>query len=323
MSDERSFSVDWLTIRQPNFGDWNPVNDGRVLFLDADGEAVADSPRPLSVLGSFESKARVLVRDDFAEISFNPSRWDRPDNVFGLGWSEAVEVAQDVMAGVAGRRFSGAALLTRLDVCRNFAVGSRSNVDEYLAALARMTISRCSTARKGSTVYFRQGRRNRLRKAYCKAREVLAHLPPSDYRSRLADWLDSIGLLRLEVSFGRDVIRRYGWRRVREVKEVDIVTEFEKSIEDMQLEVDPQDLDKLSRSEAGSLLLFLHGYDVRAQVHRNTFYAHRRRIKEVTGYDIGADNITRLPVKPKVIVLRPLTDADAPDWYGQDELLEG
>lgn len=315
--------MDFLTIRQANFGDWEPLNDGGCMFYDANGEAYADSPKPLHALGSYESKARILVRHDYAELTLNPSRWNRPDNVFGLGWSEALEVANSVMARFAGRRFSGAAVLTRIDVCRNYAVGSRSRVDEYLAALARTTISRCSTGRKGSTVYFRQARRNRLRKAYCKAREVLAHLPPSDHRDRLVDWLDSIGLLRLEVSFGRDVIRRYGWRRVREVQEDDIVNEFEKSIEDMQLEVDPQELDKLTRSEAGSLLLFLHGYDVRAQVHRNTFYAHRRRIKEVTGYDIGADNITRLPVKPKVIVLRPITEEEKPDWMDQDELLEG
>lgn len=323
MSDERGYSVDWLTIREANFGGWRPVNDGRVLFIDADGEAVADNPRALSVVGSFDSKARLIVRHDYAELSFNPSRWNRPDNVFGLGWSEAVRVANDLMAGYAGRCFSEAAVLTRVDVCRNFAVGSRSNVDEYLAALARSTVSRCTTARKGSTVYFRQGRRNRLRKAYCKAREVVSHLKPSDRRDRLVKWLDKVGFIRLEVCFGRDFIRRRGWRKLEDVKEVTILSEFDDSTKDLVFEVPSEELDQLNKGELGSLLLFLRGYDVKASCSKNTYYAHRKRIKKVTGYDIGADNITRLPVKSKVIVLRPITEADKPDWYDDEELLEG
>ena len=127
----------------------------------------------------------------------------------------------------------------------------------------------------------------------------------------------------MEVAFGRDFIRRCGWRKLVEVQEVDVLSEFEESVKDLVFEVPSEELDRLNKGELGSLLLFLRGYDVKASCSKNTYYAHRKRIKEVTGYDIGAENITRLPVKSKVIVLRPVSEADKPDWYDQDEVLEG
>lgn len=325
--------IDWLSIREPNTGQFEPLNDGYVIVLDSEGVERFTTERSLQVDGSFDSSCRVRVTQTEREISFNPSRWNREDNLFGVDFAEAVARANQVFEsfgqpavspGVRNDLADGSvtysgAVLTRVDVTMNLITGSASALADYFWYLSGLKLNFVETRRKRNTVYYGQDSRKRVIKTYLKHLELQAHKSKgSEYVRALAEWCEAVGLARLEVRYGRDFLRANALRALGSVSHSALVRQFAEDIEPMLKEFDQLDLSELSASQKGVLMLYLNGFDLRKEFSQAQFYRYRRKLKEVTGYDIANDNVTRVEPKPRKIVLEA---ASPPDWYEMPERL--
>ena len=311
--------VDWLTIRQPNDGSFAPFEDGAVWFESSDGE-IRRVPRAGKLEGSFDSRASLRITADSLELSFNPSRWNRADNVFGCSFERALAVANGLLRSVdrppltVGGFFGF--VVTRLDVTVNLATGGRGELDAYLRFLRRQTLPRMSTFyRPGSVTFSNKSKRVVV---YDKASEMRAHGLSSD-REAVADWCEQVGLARVELRLHREFLRRNGLRRAVDLSHARLVDVLRKEVVSMPTECTEEVLDKLTEGELGSLLAWQRGFDVRKLVSHATFYRRKKAIKAKTGYDIGADAPVRLEPKPVSFEVR---EALPPDWYELPDVKE-
>jgi len=330
MRFERAF-VDWLSIREPNEGQFEPLNDGYVISIDSDGVERFTTSKSLDVEGSFSSCCRVRVTDREREISFNPSRWNRADNLFGLRFEQAVERANDVLASfgqpplAAGEcvqlsdgsfGYTGA-IVTRVDVTANILTGNAPSLADYFWHVTGLKFDRVETRRKRNTVYFGSDSRKRIVKMYLKHVELRSNNSADpEYVRAVAEWCESVGLARLEVRYGRDWLRLNGLRALGNISHVALVEQFEKDVSPMLQEFDELNLDALTTLQKGIFAMYLNGFDIREEVSKSAFYRHRKAIKAATGYDINNRNVSRLEAKPRKIVLR---EAEPPEWYRMPE----
>ena len=106
-------------------------------------------------------------------------------------------------------------MVTRVDVTRNFSVGSKENAYHFMRYLQGQQASRLKTGTygDGETVDWGRGSRRLYFKAYLKGPELRRHITrpasgdgfvksaPDPYVLQLADWCDSVGLVRVEMTF--------------------------------------------------------------------------------------------------------------------------
>lgn len=324
-------SVDWLTIREPNEGQFEPLNDGYVIVIDADGVERYTTSRSLRLEGSFASSCQVRVTDREREISFNPSRWHRADNVFGVDFDQALARANGVFASLGqpaltpgscrqradGSFFYSGAVLTRIDIACNFETGSASALSDYFWHVSGLKLDRVETRRKRNTVYFGRDARKRIVKVYQKHIELRENNGAGlGEVQAVADWCERVGVARVEVRYGRDFLRLNGMRALGSVTHEGFINQFKEDVQPMLEEFDDLKLSELSNAELGCFLAYVQGIDVKERYKQSMFYQHRKRIKEVTGYDIANDNVTRLEPKARKIVLKA---AEPPEWYEMPE----
>jgi len=243
-------SIDWLSIHQ-DYGDGLPeVASGRFIsvVLDADGNESLDweSARSLQIEGSYSTAVLIRCAGGRVEFSGNPSRFGRPDNLFGF------TTVRDCLRHVVnpllmrynlppfalptplGRHSDGAASslaqsdsqlsdtshltsgpqLTRVHLCQNYETGRDSGA--VLRALEQQTWHGKPANRYGAGSLSWGSRRSLRIKWYDKAAEIRSHRTKdkesADYRERLASYLSDRGCLRYEVELNRDALRRYGLR---------------------------------------------------------------------------------------------------------------
>lgn len=324
--------VDWLTIREPNEGQFEPLNDGYVIVIDADGVERYTTSRSLKLEGSFSSSCQVRVTEREREISFNPSRWNRAENVFGVDFAQAVARANDVFGSFGqvplepgecrqtsdgGFCYTGA-VVTRVDIAWNLKTGSAAALSDYFWHVSGLKLDRVETRRKRNTVYFGRDARKRVAKVYLKHVELRERngADQDDYVLAVADWCERVGVARIEVRYGRDFLRSNGLRGLGNVTQDKLIAQFQEDVQPMLEEFDDLNLSELSNAELGCFLAYVQGMDVKERYKQSMFYQHRKRIKEVTGYDIANDNVTRLEPKARKIVLEA---AEPPDFYRMPE----
>lgn len=305
--------VDWLTVRVPNaFGRFPLLCDGATVAFDAAGVMRWERFAPVFAEGSHDSKA--YLRSDRRELSlsFNPSRWDRADNVFGCSWPEAVGVADRVLArfGFPSLLSSGCsgAVITRLDVTVNVFAGSWGEASAYLRFLRHQTMPRASTTCKGSSVYFKQGDGYRSLKVYDKGAELSAH---GSLSVDVARWATDLGLIRVESTLGRDFLRAQNLREVSRMSHDKLVKVAKLHTEALPKECNEADVSGLSYYELGVLRMWQAGDLVREVIPRATFYKLRRKVLDKTGFDIGAEAPLKFSPRERVV----LREAEPPDWY--------
>lgn len=238
--DKISLSQQHDPSQVPDFG------DGSVFAVSAEGELEWETGRSVQTEGSWGTSARVRCRDGRVDLSFNPSRWGRLDNVFGLDLLGALSVANGLLQdldlppfsstlvrpsqgrsvterGTTALLFEHGAVCTHLDVTQNFAAGS-----QWRAALARMGagVWHGKRGREYSSGWNWGSAQHTLLKWYAKGPELRAHKVPAatdpdgsgqQYRDDLASWCEDVGLLRFEVALGRNTLRRLGLRHLSEL----------------------------------------------------------------------------------------------------------
>lgn len=348
---ESGVSIDWLSVYQVH-SEAPLLGADLLLFCDLEtGEIRSQAVRGIQYRGSFDSSVMVRCDGRRVEVSGNPSRWGRPDNVFGLSsLSAALEVFNGILRSLALPAFSedprpyvapfqfqssdavlpSGAVVTRVDLCRNWSVGDSAASRSFLAALASVVRGgKCAwLSPDGCTAAWGVGSRYAYLKYYLKAPELRRHLAKDDpYGSRLADWCDSVGLVRQEVSLKSMLLKRHGldrpgaWSSDRMVALMDEYSPHRSagagrcSFEDVYPSLIAEGLPQ-SRARAAQTALYAylsgHRFVVGENISKSAFYRLRADLR-VAGVDIAAPlNVSALPVRIRELQLVP---AAPPDWY--------
>jgi hypothetical protein len=342
--------VDWLTVSEVRPDGPDLVEDYLVSFDPDTGDVKYRTGSGVSLEGSYDSRIRIRSVDGRVTWSGNPSRFGRPDSLFGLGFPAAWAVVQETMAQVGLEPFSVCAPLhvpvhehpdrlvdcgvsasiRRVDIAEVLAVDPAEDRHSVIRAMGQMTVHGKQPVHYGSGL--RVGsRRGQQVVVYDKGEELKAHARGDDYQRSLASWASENGLLRWETRYGDQYLRHRGLDKVaswleegRWETEVQNVVDFRSnvipSVGSGQLaDVRPalvgagvggQLADRLS----GYAYRWAAGEDVWSTIPAGSRYRHRRLLRDVCGIDIRRplEDVTTLRVRPRVVDVQSV---DAPSWH--------
>lgn len=361
------YHVDWLTIAQQHApGSVPDLGDGLVMRVDPDGVIEWVSARSLGHEDSHGHSIQVRSHGGLVEWSGNPSRWGRWDNVFGLGFVAALQVVNDSLLSLglppftseplAGRSADGSdagtrygeqsvvptgAIVRRIDVARNFSTGE--TVSTVVRALGQGSWYGKSGHPGGPGSMSWGSRRSRFFKCYDKSAEIRSHKAPRiaseseyqevvAYRERLAEWCESVGLVRWEMQLGRDGLRSNGLRHLRGFEMGKVVALAESGRKKIWPSVGLGGLSDVARylestGVSPRTAQVCQGLAFQWAAGEDVFRAIQDRYSPATAYryrsllqGCGLDvrhppkDVTALRVQPRLVDLSP---AQPPPWYGR------
>lgn len=350
--------IDWVSIRQQHQAS-EIVGKNVCIWLDPqDGRVLTEGVGYLSHEGSFSTAVSIRAYNGLVEWSGNPSRWGRRDNVFGyqslrdcldrvinphlvslglppffmdLGDFNQRRLSRE---GASVRLADTAAVLTRVDICRNVSAGSPVAMRAYLrAASAAVYRNKGPSSQHEGSVAWGNARNSRL-KFYDKGSELRAHTRKilgddgadlRDYRNKLADWCYNNGVIRQEITFGRQALRSAGLRTLSEWSDDRAFELFVERVESMNVGCTAPLTETLTQfiqagyterqaaTLSGIVSRWYMGECVTAGQSRATFYRYKTAIKRVLGIDIsGRPDIAVLTARVQSVVLSPVSP---PAWY--------
>ena len=341
--------IDWITAKIPFFYP-GIISDGEVVSVTRDGEVEYAVIKRLSVRGSYDGAITlrtVEVDADgntiLAELSGNPVKFLQGHNLFGsddllnlvaetvLRVSEILEAPQPDHVFKMVRM--GDYTLSRVDINRMFALGSRAEVLAYLYTMSTSTRTRSQgPVTKGHTVYLNKDSRRWTFKFYSKGQEAALKRNRKqgtlDLPENLKEWVDS--MLRAELTLKSNELRElslhaaFNWRAV---EAFDLFAHYAERIE-MSAQKPISDLSELMqklnpKAAVSSYQLWADGHDVRQMLPKNTFYRHRRALLE-HGIDISMPAPSRDEKQPEAVPLcktLELKPATLPHWVPGTEYL--
>lgn len=344
-------SIDWLSVYQVH--EKAPLlGETLLLFCDLEtGEIRSQAVRGVQHRGSFDSSLQIRCDGRRVEVSGNPSRWGRRDNVFGLSSMAACielynsvlrqlglpEFSEDERPYVAPFQFqrsdsvlAAGAVVTRVDLCRNWSAGSAGSARSVLAALSSLVRQgKCAwLSPDGNTAAWGVGSRYAYVKYYLKGPELRKHAKSGDeYLQQLTAWATDSGLVRQELSAKAMMLKRKGldrpgaWTLAKINELLDEYTPHRSagascsSFDELYETLRALDV-PASRARAAQTALhaYLNGYKfVPGQnISKSAFYRLRADVK-VAGVDIASPlNVSTLPIRVRELELSP---AAAPEWY--------
>lgn len=241
------------------------------------------------------------------------------------------------------------AIVTRIDITENHQTGSAANAYHFMQHLQGQQQSRLKTGTygDGETVDFGRGSRRLYFKAYLKGPELRRHItkdikpsgafnalhgakdvekmtgpelrlhfagmPKNQYVLDVADWCDSMGLVRVEMTFKSTMLHSMGcnYLGALDMKQLEDVFTDRCSIF-TRASADVNEITDLPRQVLSTYRMWAAGDDVINKVSRATFYRHRKELIPY-GVDIAIkSNVISLKTKTRVIKLGP---ASMPEWY--------
>lgn len=343
---DSSFSVDWLTASQDHAELLPLLGGDLILFTDPEtGELTRSTITGYQHEGSHDTSVRIRCDGHRVEVSGNPSRFGRADNIVGVATvGEAFRVFNDILQSVGLPVFTmgdaydrtgsrtvqivDGARISRVDIARNYSAGT-----DHDACLALRALSGVSRRGQLPQVHpsgsLSSGARGYARvKWYRKGAEMAARNRKSgisDYRHLLTQWATDTGLLRFEVELGRKLLQRHnlnGWvvwddERAREIADsYNGIHTMSASISEYSEIASILRSRGVTRSRAASAQFaasaWLQGSDLRQMMSKSAFYRVRRDLLDV-GVDIGAPaELRSLPLRVRTIDLRP---GQVPEWY--------
>ena len=330
--------VDWLSIHQEHWGAKLPMlSDGCVVRFDADGKPEFTSLLKARFKGSHETSLMLRCDGHCVSLEGNIGRYCRKDNVFGLSFSDVIIKANSFLTVLglppftAGSQFYRAsrngnpvsewtgAFITRLDLTRNYSAENKENASAFMRWLSAQQASRIKTGTfaDGETVDFGRGSKYVYSKAYLKAGELRRHakkkgLEDDEYLMKVADWCDSVGLVRFEVTYKSFLLRRLGCRFLGGFDMSALVSDFEQRSEVLsRCSCANDDFSHLSKTVLGTFRMWQMGDDL-SGLSRWTFRRHRKALLPF-GVDIAVKSNVR-PFTPRTRVIR-LCPVEVPSWY--------
>ncbi|MEQ6340121.1 MAG: hypothetical protein M3A44_00360 [Gammaproteobacteria bacterium] len=228
---------------------------GKKLYRSVDletGKQCQPNTSPLAFEGSYSSTLRIRCDGQRVTVGGNPSRWQRPDNLFGYATLEdCVAVYNRVLLELGlppfskctkfdwlqsgdndrSRLWTDGAVITRIDWTRNLGVG-RDNVLPFLRGLSTQALNRGKLPYlypNGRTTDWNKGSSWRYDKIYDKGhdmacRKKLKKLKTDeerDYYKRLIDYCEEMGIAREEHTFKQKFLSRHNFCFYGMVRESD------------------------------------------------------------------------------------------------------
>lgn len=317
--------IDWITVTQFHSEGGLPiVSGGVVVNYDSSGAPVFERNKPARHVGSFETGVSVGCDGFRVSLSGNPGRLSRPDNLFNHGIAGTLAACNRVLDGYGlppfvptridanGMERRGA-VVSRLDITRNYATGSEGAARALIQWLAGRSIARMRRGFAGTESVWWANTRHML-KAYIKHLEMRGHgMAESDPLFR---WALAAGIVRVEVELKKRLLSELGLNDLGNItderldelfdEQTSLLHQADRSDDDDILEHVP----KRSRVYAAA---WLAGEDMAALgVSRSTLYVHAKVLREC-GIDIlQRRNLAKFPVRVRTIDIQPLA---VPDWY--------
>jgi hypothetical protein len=237
--------IDWLSVSQEHARCpvWGSTR--RVEFALETGELRSEVVRGEQVRGSWDSGLHVRSTGSRVEVSGNPSRFGRLDNLLGLTTlADCLAVYNDVLRTVGlpvfevqciasvigahgGQRLRVGPVISQVHVTRNLICGPGGS-SAFLDWLSAQSFGRLPYQRTHDTTVKAGHIARRLHEFYGKGAELREHalkwrrarapekLSVKDeavaYLERLAEWCDANGVVRDEVKLGRKWLPESGYR---------------------------------------------------------------------------------------------------------------
>lgn len=294
---------------------------------DSAGNPVFERNKPARFQGSYETGVFVGCDGFRVALSGNPGRLSRPDNLFNHGIAGTLAACNRVLgandlpaftpAGIAehGIERSGA-VVSRLDITRNYATGNEATARHFIQWLAGRSIARMRRGFAGSESVWWANTHHML-KAYIKHIEMEKHGSASD--SKLVSWLREKGVVRVEVELKKRLLSRLNLNHLGDITDEalsDLFDEQTAIFHQADRSEDADILDALPQRSRVYAASWLAGQDMLGMASERTLYRHAKLLREY-GIDIlQKRNISKFPVKVRVLEIEPLT---MPDWYSLEE----
>ncbi|OOW99494.1 hypothetical protein Xgly_21025, partial [Xanthomonas citri pv. glycines] len=335
--------IDWLTMVVP-CKHQTPIDGGKVLCVDANGELSWESKKKRRVEGSFGGSIGVATAAHEGPdpcthlwIDGNPAKWFQGHNLWGTDDLHGLAVAtiealveqlgltptdEDRAAWAEGR-----IRLTRVDCTESFHLRSRAEVLAWLRS-AEQTAHLANRGRgqlmKGSTLYFGKNSRRWSLKLYSKGQEIRAKGHGQDAVLALphaVEWADKT--LRAELTLRGMELQRLNLAYVGQWSDKDspgegVTLELLRSrLEGMTMTTTanlPADvLDSMRPALRMAYQSWESGSDLRAILPKPTFYKFRKELL-VHGIDIAT--VVPKEVSNVVPLFKTLEAVPAaiPDW---------
>lgn len=343
--------VDWLTIRQSHSGEPLPVMaDGCVMTFDGDGSVEYTTLKRLPVVGSYDSKIYVRCDGHTVELSGNPARWGRMDNVFGYSFGQSLQIVNQLMTTLGLPEFTpgdkmetinkqgeiisiwSGATISRIDLTQNYCTGSAESAVFFLRWLAGQKLKSKKTNYYGdhATVDFGRGSKRVYFKVYNKGIELGKHLKKlaastseshaetTENVEKLIDWCQNTGLVRAELELKSKALHDLHCYYLGELNMNVIELEFKKHasvFERATAEIDS--MSELKGKELAIYRMWQAGDNIKTKYSVPTLYRYRKALLP-HGIDIFIpSNVLRFEPRTRVI---SLSAAIPPDWYDLPEV---
>jgi len=326
-----SLFIDWITITQHHQGAVLPILTGGVtVHYSADGVPIFERNQSTRFAGSFETSVRVGCDGFRVSLSGNPGRFSRKDNVFNHGLAGTIEACNRILVELglppftdsASHRPAGesgtvsqsrrGAVISRLDITRNYTTGSESSARAFIRWLGSRSIARMKRGQAGDESVWWANTRHML-KAYIKHLEMLKH--GTDKNDEMLVWLKEQGVVRVEIELKKRLLSELGLNDLGNITDAKLAEIYESQIEPFKRadrSGDEDIIEAIPQKSRVYAAAWLAGQDMRTMTSERTLYRHAKVLREC-GIDILAPrNIERFPVKIRFIELEPLA---MPDWY--------
>lgn len=257
------FFIDKLVMHQ-EYSDSLPVV-GKSLCIEHDlqtGEFIHQSPKSLTVEGSYSTKLQIRSNGNRVSVSGNPSRYNRLDNLFGLSTIDScVSVYNQILAeydlppftknkiefsqqGDKPTRLYNGAVITAIDLTKNHYVG-KGNEPLFLRGVSSQSVGRGksgflypdgNTASWGYGSYRPYVIYNKANDLRLRSSKILKNASPEDinYFNQLIDFCELNGVVREEYKFKRQYLHKHNLRHYGLFREND----FESHLKELDLILD-------------------------------------------------------------------------------------
>lgn len=307
--------IDWTTLEIPFVH--TPINCGRVISLDNNGEIEWESEKRVQVRGSYESNLRVRSAGTadstngdivglagFLQIDGNPTKFLQGHNVVGsrdliiltdmcvskifkeLGFLYTATLRETILSG----NFT----VSRLDVNDYIEFDSEDNAKAWMMACESVATSRQGKfVRKGTTIYMGKHSRRVSLKIYSKYLELTQakkghQLPIAlPHKQQLLDYVEK--KLRIEATFRSLFLKDLGLNKAKELTPQVIGDLYAKQVGKLemnaQVKLNPMEAMDLPKAVQLTYMCWRDGTRLKDSMRKSQFYAHRKILKE-HGIDI-------------------------------------
>lgn len=329
--------IDWVTAlvtcEHPR-----PINGGRVVKVDQDGEVEWQTETRLQVAGSHESSLQVRTEHAFngmgvaIRLHGNLTKWSQGHNLFGTDdLVGLVAITMERLTPILGLTPSdqdraswhrGAYTLSRVDITESYELRNRADVRAWIRSAehsAHLRHRGKGQLTKNGTLYFGKHSRRWSLKCYSKGDEIEAPghtLATSLDDPRLAQWADN--KLRIEVVMRGLELKRRGLVVAANWADNTCKVLHQELLQGLDMNdshtLPPEKLEGLPPRLVAVYHLWKEGHDLRAMYPARTFYRYRSQLLSL-GIDIAIrqPHEDRTNVVPLVRVLEAVP-AGVPDW---------